>query len=298
MLKYSSITNGYNYNKMSQTLINQKTISANKVNGSLSTNNNKSLASDGHLSSEAYTQIAHSLGYTDYHGSDGTPTTIYTKELGYVSNGYQVLAKFYQNLSREQDKEINEILETKGIQLSPDEKLSFSVGTDYKITVSGTESEEKLGEIEKVLNNPDKNFGSKLFRRCMVINEFNGQLDKQEYDKWEVNNFLQANAGIGLADLKLVDGEVEGANDTLTRMLNSDETGMNEYVLHTYQTMMEKLKSLLSQGVDNIPDLQYSIDYQNGSLIDRDVKYGFGVEQVKAWLPDIEAGHIPVDLKI
>lgn len=298
MLNFSSITNRYDYNNMLKIAMNQKLASNNKPDSFTSKTKSSCVDSDGHLSSKAYTEIAHRLGYTDYHVSDGSPITVYSKELGYVSNDYQVLSKFYSNLCRKQDKEINEILNKSGIQLNPNDKLSFTVGNDYKVVVSGTENEELKQKIEQVLNSSENNFGSKLFSRSKVIHGFNGKLDKKEYDKWEVNNFLQNQVGLRLEDLNLVNSKVDGANDKLTKMLNSDEAGMSEYELHTYKSMMIKLNSLLAYGVEHISDLKYTLDFQNGSIIDKDLKYGFGAEQIKSWLPDIEAGIIPIDLKI
>ena len=107
------------------------------------------------------------------------------------------------------------------------------------------------------------------------------------YKKWYVNLFLKKNAGQTLEDLSLVNGELVGANEKLTGIFNSKIEDVGEDLYRYYRAMLVKVKELKAYGDSKIADLEGSIDFRNGSLIDRDVKYGFAPEQFDAWIYSI-----------
>jgi hypothetical protein len=123
----------------------------------------------------------------------------------------------------------------------------------------------------------------------------NGKGDSKTLDKWMVYNFLKTEAGQDLDELKLVDGEIVGANETLQKIIDGkmDFGSKNEYV----KEVITKLKSVLAQGLDKIPDLEQKIDFRNGSLIDIDSNIGFGPEQLKTWFDSFVSGRGQVNTK-
>jgi hypothetical protein len=82
---------------------------------------------------------------------------------------------------------------------------------------------------------------------------------------------------------------ITSLDDPYAILMNADEKELGEYE-HYFKAMINKVKSVLANNPDNIPDMKVSIDFQNGSLIDRDVKYGFGPDQLKTWFDDIMSG--------
>lgn len=293
-----SISNIYQYNKQKQYENNNNNTSR-KLEASSKLNSQKnckpSFASDGHVSTELYTEFVQGLGYNDYHVFDGSPITVYHRKFGAIQNDHQLMAKFYLSNRQEQNNNINEVLDRNGIQLSDNDKLTLTVDKECKISVSGTVGEEKRAKIEQALNSKDAKIGANLFTDIMVVNNLNGKLNRLEYDKWEASRLLEEQTGQSLKDLKLVDGKIIGANEKLESILNSSLENVETGAAHLQRVMLKKLKTVLSYGADNIPDLKFSIDYQNGSLIDKDVKYGFGPEQLKTWFDDVMACRKGID---
>ncbi len=183
---------------------------------------------------------------------------------------------------------INNALAKQGIKLSAKEKMTLTIDKDGQITVSGIEDQAKKTKIEETLNSALKDVSTGLMMHIESIKAMNGKQDTRVLDKWMVYNFLKEEAGQDLDELKLVDGEILGANETLQKIIDGkvDFGDKNEYV----REVITKLKSVLAYGVDKIADLEQKIDFQNGSLIDKDLKIGFGPEQLKTWFDSFVSG--------
>ncbi|MCK9314375.1 MAG: DUF4885 domain-containing protein [Methanocorpusculum sp.] len=275
MIRNSYISGVLNYNQLLFMIMNHKlqthnddlgvaTKAESKSNKNLD-GKSKSVASDGFISQSLYDTFLIRYGYVrgDYHVSDGSPVKMYDNYLKmYVSNAYQQKSKSHEIYCRKQDNEINRLLKQNGIELGANEKLTFTVEMDYKVKVSGTVSDEECKRIEKILNGSNsllanKSVGYQLFyRSCIMVDGFHGKMDNQRFIKWELSNYLQESADVSINDLKMVNGEIEGGNDKLNKMLHGDEEDMDEFTLHTYKGMMTKLKSLLTIGLHNIQNMQ------------------------------------------
>lgn len=300
-MNFNSISNIYQYSKQIQ-YENKRTISlegSGSNAASISRKSGRSLvASDGYISTELYTEFVHGLGYTDYHVFDGSPITVHTEKFGSFKNDHQFLARFYLSRRQSLNQEISEELDKNGIKLSPDDKLTFTVDKDCNISVSGSIDEDRRVKIEDILNSKENRIASHLFSDIKAINGLNGKISRIEHDKWEASTLLRWQTGQNLEDLELIDGKIVGANEKLTHIINSNLADMETESAHLQRVLLMKLRSVLAYGVDKIPDLKFSIDFQNNSLIDKDVKYGFGPEQLKTWFDDVISGKKAIDYRV
>lgn len=190
---------------------------------------------------------------------------------------------------------INDTLARQGIKLSPNEKMNLTIDKDGKITVSGINDQQKKTGIEATLNEVFKDKSTGLMMHIESVLAMNGKDTPEALDKWMVYDFLKDYTGQDLSELKLIDGQIIGAGEKLQKILGGEEDfgENNEFV----REVMAKLKSVLAYGIDKIPDLKLTIDFQNGSLIDRDVANGFGPEQLKTWFGDFVSGQARWDVK-
>lgn len=201
-------------------------------------------------------------------------------------NGKQILGLYRRKAREELSNKISDLLEKNDIELDTNEKLTFNVDKDCKIQVSGIDDEEKRAKIEAVLN-AEENLGFRLQASIQDVRQFNGNYDSMVYKKWYVNRFLKETAGQSLEDLSLVNGELVGANEKLAGIFNSKPEDVGDDLSRYYQAMKLKVIELKAYGDSNIADMAGCIDFQNGSLIDKDVKYGFGPEQFKLWFANL-----------
>ncbi|MCY7778845.1 DUF4885 family protein [Bacillus haynesii] len=185
------------------------------------------------------------------------------------------------------NSQIDETLRESGISLSESEHLTLHVDGNNWITVEGIEDEQKRTRIEDVLNDSDKRFGARLLSHAELIGEQNGTpLDKEAYEKWHVNEFLKAIAGLSLADVSLDEkGELEGGNEKLIRVIESAKDPKSD-LEKSFQNMLKKLKNVLAKGPDTIADRSASFGYAGGTLIDLNVSKGFSAGQLNDWLDD------------
>lgn len=190
---------------------------------------------------------------------------------------------------------INNAFAKEGIKLSPKEKLTMTIDKDGQITVSGINDQDKKAKVEKVLNDSLKDNITELMLHIESVKAMNGKGESGVLEKWMVYDFLKDETGQDLSELKLVNGEIVGANEQLQQILDGEiDFGKDkEYV----EEIITKLKSLLAYGVDQIPNLEQKIDFQNGSLIDIDSSIGFGPDQLKSWFDSLISGKAQWDAK-
>lgn len=190
---------------------------------------------------------------------------------------------------------INDALAKAGIKLSAKEKITLNIDKDGLITITGLKDSQQTDKIEEVLNGALKDEMTGLMMHIESVKAMNGEVDQQVLNKWMVYDFLKDRTGQDLKELKLVDGKIVGANEKLQQILDGkkDFGEDNDYV----QEIITKLKSVLAAGTDKIADLKQSIDFQNGSLIDRDLQIGFGPDQLKTWFEGFVSGKAQWDAK-
>lgn len=189
---------------------------------------------------------------------------------------------------------INDALAEQGIKLSAREKMTLTIDKDGRITVSGINDQSKKTKIEETLNSAMKDASTGLMMHIESIKAMNGQETPGVLEKWMVYDFLKNEAGQDLSELKLSDGKITGANEKFQEIID----GKQDFGENTEYTreVMTNLKSILATGENKIPDLQESIDFQNGSLVDKDVKNGYGPDQLKTWFQDFISGRAKWDV--
>jgi hypothetical protein len=204
-----------------------------------------------------------------------------------------------QNLKDRQryNQTINKALAAKGIKLSPNEKLTLTVDKDGQVTVTGINDDQKKGKIEEVLNSAKQDLGSGLLLHIESVKAMNGEQNPLDLDKWLIQEYLKNQVQQDLSDLKLVNGSIIGANEKLQEIING-ETKNSGKDAHNNQAIVTKLKAVLTYGADKIPDMKRSIDFQNGSLVDKDVHYGFGPSQLKSWYDSDVSGKKKLDITV
>lgn len=237
-------------------------------------NNRRRDSSETHISTEVFTKFIHEEGYTDYKVSTGEPYK------GITASSMDAL--FFADARKKFNNQFDELLEKNNFSLAADEKLKLTVNKDYRVKVMGMANEERNNLLEDILNS-ERGFGESLLFHIQPIKAFNGKLDHQVFDKWHVYDFLKK-VGQDMDDLKIEDGELIGASDKFQKIIDAGESSL-------YYGMVEKTKEVLTKGIDNIADIEESIEFYNGSFNDIDVKYGFGENQVDNWLDDYTSGY-------
>lgn len=238
-------------------------------------------------------EAARKAGNMNFHVSDGTPEPVYIN--GYrVATGAQVEAAINIKNRDNANDTLNNILKENNIQLSSDEKMTLTVDRDLKISVTGLEDKEKMAKIEKALNNANAPYGIKYARALLggikAVRNFNGIENPFEVKKFIVYDYVKNETGQDINDFKLVDGEIVGANDKLKAIFRNPPGYGDNPSEESPKCLERDLKKLLAYGMDNITDMNRSIDFQNGHLIDKDVQYGFGPEQLKSWFDNLMGG--------
>lgn len=288
----SYISNNIN-NRYGQSILLNKYVSKPSNNDKASINSKNRF-----ITTDTYTKLAHQLGYTDYKVADGTPITVHSERFGEIHNGNELLAKFYEYNRKQLNKEINDVLSKNGIKLSANEKLNFTMDENQAIKVTGAENEERNKQIEQVLNSDESNISNKLVSSIVAVNSFNGKIDQLEYDKWEASKLLQEQTGQSLEDLKLVDGNIIGGNEKFYAIVTSFKNKTTNEANYLNKLMLKKVTSVLSYGIDRIDDINFSIDFQNGQLIDKNVKYGFNSNDLNRWLADVSENGSGIDITV
>ena len=265
---------------------------------SIPSNKNKSTTDSRFITSDTYTKFAHQLGYNDYHVGDGTPITFHSERFGVIHNGHELLAKFYEYNRKQLNQKINDALDKNGIKLSDNEKLNFTIDENQAIKVTGAENEERFTQIEQALNNSENNISELLTSSILAVNSFNGLIDQQKYNKWEAAKLLKEQTGLNLEDLKMVDGKIIGGNEKFDSIADINKNIETNEANYLNKLMVKKVTSVLSYGINNIEDINFSIDFQNGKLIDKNVKYGFNSNDLNKWLTDISGNSWGIDITI
>lgn len=221
---------------------------------------------------------------------------VYDSKTGTWSSSGNLSVALNNLKDREEYNEIiNDALAGQGIKLSSREKMTLTIDKDGVITVSGISDQQKKAKIEEAMNSAVKDASTGFMMHIESVKAMNGQETPGVLEKWMVYDFLKDEAGQDLGELKLVNGKITGANQKLQQIIDGErDFGENtEYV----QEIMTTLKSILTIGVNKIPDLKQSIDFQNGSLIDKDVTNGFGTDQLKTWFQEFISGQAKWDVK-
>ncbi|WLC82058.1 hypothetical protein [Clostridium estertheticum] len=244
---------------------------------------------------ERETKAQHDAGNTNYNvGYSDRPCI--TSEGGYSwSNGIQDEAYHVYKWRNHENDRLSNVLKDNNINLSPDEKISISVDRDLNISVSGLNDSQKEKSIEDTLNNHSvsgRKYAWALLEQVNGAKRFNGLEDPLEEEKYILYDQVKNKSGVDINDLKLdKNGEIIGGNEAFQKLING-----SAYIgLQSTKSFVSDLKKLLTYGIDNVNDMNRTIDFQNNELIDKDVQYGFGKDQLQPWFDSFMKGKSAID---
>lgn len=191
------------------------------------------------------------------------------------------------------NQQIQNILEKNNIKIPLGQRLTFSVDPfNYIITVEGLKDKKMKSLIEAVLN--EGNNGRELFYHIsQTLRADSPQKTKDIYEKYLLMREIKKYTGLNINDLKVKNGKfiTEDGRDLIDIYRNGVRNAkyVDDYhkgsIISFYVSLLNKYAE---KGVNSVPDMVLKIDWQDGSLMDRDTVYGYGKGQ-DGWIKDLEA---------
>ena len=197
--------------------------------------------------------------------------------------------KIYQRSQVNQQLQI--LLDRYQIDIPKDTVLTISITPiDYKVKVSGTDDEELINQIEKLLETGENS--KELFLHIMKsLSSDSAQYSLDAYQKYQTAREMYEVTGYHVKDLEVIDGRFvtpDGRDllDVYKEELEKDPVQKKtvNYALAHYGSQLSKLAKV---GYDSIPDFILSIDYSNGSLRDIGQKKTYGTGDT-AWFENLK----------
>jgi len=199
--------------------------------------------------------------------------------------------------------QLNNLFNRNGIIVPENLRLSFTIDSQFRLRVTGTDDESLIKRIEELLNRNgnsqqlyDHILQSTRTRdyECISdqVQEGSDSLRQYRVD-WAIRNYTDYTR----QDLDLVNGKFltkDGIDIMeLIREGMAKEHGEDNVHLFAGSTQRE-LDWLAKTGPDNIPDLTLTINYENGNLFDVGQPYGYGPGQTD-WISELLGGKDPYD---
>ena len=187
-----------------------------------------------------------------------------------------------------------QLLDKYGIEIPKDTNISFTIDPyDYKVSVSGIEYKSLASLLEDVLNTA--NNSKELFIHIMQSNfEYgNNQINRTNEEKYYLFHEIKNKTGYDLRDLENIDGKFltkDGKDivELYRQAIIKTNTIPEEYKGLVFESNVKKLNDLAQKGFENVPDMNLSIDYKNGSFYDVGQSENFGVGK-RDWIDKLEA---------
>ncbi|RXJ80209.1 DUF4885 family protein [Arcobacter sp. F2176] len=192
----------------------------------------------------------------------------------------------------EVNKQVQQLLDANNITIPQNTKLRFTIDpNNYKVTVTGTDDKNLTSLLEKMLD--EKNSKQLFYHISLSSSDDSTQFTKEKQGKYYLITEMKDKTGYDLNDLSVENGKfvTEDGTDIFDIYKESIRTGTSvpeqfkDTIIYTYG---EELKNLAKVGIDSIPDLFLSIDYENGSFYDvgQSKNYGRGKTD---WIDKLEA---------
>ena len=177
------------------------------------------------------------------------------------------------------NQQIENILDKNNITIPQGQRLNFSIDPfNYIITVKGLEDEKTKNLIETALN--EGNNGRELFYHIsQTLKADSPQKTEEIYEKYLLMREIKKYTGLNINDLKVKNGKfiTEDGRDLMDIYRNSVRNAkyVDDYhkgsVISFYGSLLNKYAE---KGIDSVSDMILKIDWQDGSLMDKDVAYG------------------------
>lgn len=189
---------------------------------------------------------------------------------------------------------ISNILERKSITIPKNEKLTFSIEPfSYKISVNGTDDKNLKLNLENALN-VGENGKELFFHISQTLPSDSAQRTDDINYKYSLMTAIRDETGYNINELKkegrtLVNDKGEDVfalfeknimKNQLKHLSDSDKA----VVVGSYRLMMY---DFIDGSLKDTPDKVLKIDYQDGSLLDKDTTKGYGKGQT-SWLNEMK----------
>lgn len=233
-------------------------------------------------------------GYLEYgnRASTGYGDPVVLKEIGYMHGGVDsVLEKEY---NREKvNEQFGQLLDRYNISIPQDTKLRFTIDPyRFKVEVNGLDNTNLKVRVENAINTA-KN-GENLFYHIDNSEwEHNSQSSSEKSLKKSIYDDIKRETGYELDTLEVVNGKfvVEDGTDIFELTKKNIKEGITivpkEFQSFVIDDIYNKLENLAKVGLDAVPDLILSIDYENGSFYDVGQSKSFGTGQT-SWIDELE----------
>ncbi|MEE1130269.1 MAG: DUF4885 family protein [Caryophanon sp.] len=169
------------------------------------------------------------------------------------------------------NNQMGELFKEAGIVIPSDANLTFTVNpNDFAVTVTGSDDEQLLRQIEDILNK-GKN-GQELYKHLFrTVDEESSQRSKAAEQKYSVVSTLRA-TGYDISKLENKDGKflTPDGQDAFELYLNKMRANPYErnYVSAAASHYGPTYYALAKNGFDSMPDFTLSINYRSGQLHD------------------------------
>jgi hypothetical protein len=210
--------------------------------------------------------------YPDGNDALFTGTSLGTHEFGGSKKNVEYAEKQMNN-------QLNSLFTKNNISVPPNIKLLFSIDPkDFKVNVSGTNDDDLIKSIEKLLNHEEN--GKAIFDYIMksapgfgsTNNVFtSSQMTKEQVMKQALTDHVRNFTGLEMSDMQLVNGRFytpEG-KDLIELLSESTKNGDRAEQASLDMSFMKRELNSLAQrgGYNSVPSLQLSIGWQNNSII-------------------------------
>jgi hypothetical protein len=168
-------------------------------------------------------------------------------------------------------------------------RFSFTVdGKTKRLSVSIIQDDDTnpvddtvIQQITDALNT--NNNAKNLFYNMLYNANKQGKIPEAVLLKYRLYSEFNQETGLDISDFKqtkdgLVNDKGEYARDIYKKALRNSEIVPAEFKGAAYEAFVENEKNLLQYDVESIPDLELSMEYQNGFVIFDDGDNGFDVK--------------------
>ena len=184
------------------------------------------------------------------------------------------------------------LLKKYNVTVPQDTKLSFTIDPNtLKATVSGTDDKTLAKSVEDVINTAD-NATELFYHISSSVSDDSTQYTPRQYSKFNLTKQIKDVTGYTLKDLEIKDGKFITPDGTdvaeiYTKKINENPKMSDYYKMMSIGSNVADLKKLAKDGFDSVPDLVFSIDYQNGSFYDVKQSENFGTQK-SGWINELK----------
>ncbi|TLT08764.1 DUF4885 domain-containing protein [Aliarcobacter thereius] len=192
------------------------------------------------------------------------------------------------------NNQFQELLNRYDIDIPKDTNINFTIDPyDFKVNVSGIDDNNLKTLLEDALNTADNS--KNLYIHIIQSNyEYkNTQINRSNEAKYQIFHEIKDKTGYDLRDLENKDGKFFTQDGVDIIELYKEGVIKSNDIPEQYKGLMFEhnvkiLNDLALKGFDNVPDMNLSIDYKNGSFYDIGQSENFGTEK-RDWLDNLKA---------